>query len=129
MTRTIKVDSNVINGVLFKHDGNFLSPKFKMYKIAETNIFIGNYPQTEKDCQLIYDSGVTAIFNLQTEEEIFQRGVPNLSEIYQKMGVLYLHRQHQVMQNEQDFCETLYNDSVKLNDLITVSGHTVFIHC
>ena len=58
-----------------------------------------------------------------------QENVPNLSEIYQKMGVLYLHRQHQVMQNEQDFCETLYNDSVKLNDLITVSGHTVFIHC
>jgi hypothetical protein len=49
MSRAIKTKNNIINGVLFKHDGNFLYPKFNMQKIGNTNIYIGNYPATEKD--------------------------------------------------------------------------------
>ena len=49
MSRAIKTKNNIINGVLFKHDGNFLNPKFNMQKIGNTNIYIGNYPATEKD--------------------------------------------------------------------------------
>ena len=82
MSRTIRVKNNIINGVLFQHDGNFLYPKFNIHKIGDTNIFIGNYPTSEKDVQLIYDSGITQVINLLTEEQIFARQIPDLSTLY-----------------------------------------------
>jgi hypothetical protein len=64
----------IINGILNKVEGNFLSGFF-ISEIANSNIVIGPYPLYEIDCAKIASTGVTQVLNLQTPEEVRQRGV------------------------------------------------------
>lgn len=123
ITRLVKVQNNIVNGILYQNDGNFLYPKFRMHKIGETNVYISNYPTSEKDIQSIFDSGITKVVNLLTEEEIFNRQIPDLSGVYSRQGLQY------EQSPMEDYGEQLFNDSVQLNDHIAKNGHTVLIHC
>jgi hypothetical protein len=41
----------------------------------ESNIVIGSYPESEDDVQKLKSKGVTAVLNLQTDQEIEKRKI------------------------------------------------------
>jgi len=45
------------------------------HKIGDTNIWLGPYPQTIEDINTLKDSGVTGVFNVQTDGDLRFRGV------------------------------------------------------
>lgn len=67
-----------------KADGNFLGGLY-FDKIGDTKIFMGTYPLREDDIFKMRDKGITGVLNLQTENDIKQRGVPwkHLKSVYQ----------------------------------------------
>jgi hypothetical protein len=64
----------IINGIMNKVEGNFLSGFF-LSEIANSNLVIGPYPLYETDIEKIASTGVTKVLNLQTAIEVKQRGV------------------------------------------------------
>jgi hypothetical protein len=56
------MDANFVGGLTFD-------------KIGETGIFIGPYPQLEKDTQAMLEAGITGVFNVQTQVDIDFRGI------------------------------------------------------
>jgi len=63
-----------VNGFIDKCDGNILSD-FYFEKLANYNIFMGNYPLYDFDVQRLSESGVTAVLDLQLSQDKAQRGV------------------------------------------------------
>jgi len=69
----------IVNGVVEKADGTFLYGFF-FNEIVEQgrqhNVVIGSYPLYEVDVEKMVKNGkVTAVLNLQTDEEMVQRGL------------------------------------------------------
>ena len=54
-------------------------------KIGDTHIYLGQYPQTEADIDLLKKEGIDAIFNVQTLSDFKHRAVdwPKMLEFYQ----------------------------------------------
>jgi hypothetical protein len=50
----------LVNGHIEKVDANFVGG-LTFDKIGDTNIFIGPYPQTEQDVEIMKRSGVTGV--------------------------------------------------------------------
>ena len=123
--------SYIINGFINKGDGNFLSG-FNLSKIDNTKIIIGSYPLTQIDVDRIAFQGATAILNLQTREEIAHRAIDNLA-IESFCSIKGIHTIVNQPVNDNHTEEELNNDIlqavIKLNDLINVQKHTVFLHC
>ena len=55
----------IVNGHVEMSDANFVGG-LTFDKIGNTNIFIGPYPQLEKDTQAMKEAGITGVFNVQT---------------------------------------------------------------
>jgi hypothetical protein len=60
----------VVNGEVTQEDGNYVGAKFFMTKIEETGIYIGSYPNSAKDVDILHTSGIKQILSLLTEDEI-----------------------------------------------------------
>lgn len=62
-------------------------------RIGTYKVFIGPYPQTEDDIELMVDQGVTAVLNLQTVIDMNHREVQwDVKQLYyKKMGVKAIH--------------------------------------
>ena len=57
----------VVNGQINKIDSNF-KVQFKLSKIADTNLFVGNCPINEDDVIKISRSGIRGVLNLKSPQ-------------------------------------------------------------
>jgi hypothetical protein len=62
---------------------------FSIHQIDTSNIFIGPYPVMEEDALLLKDHGITAVLNLQTAQDIADRGYSwsRLTQLYLSKGI------------------------------------------
>lgn len=79
LTTTVRSDlvtSEVapINGSVRRLDVNFVA-NMEFQRILPYNVFIGPYPQTEADIELMVERGVSAVVNLQTSIDMNHRQV------------------------------------------------------
>ena len=86
--KQIQKEAWITNGCIQKCDGNFLK-NFSITQIDNSNVFIGPYPVMEEDTVLLKEQGITAILNLQTAQDIADRGYSwsRLTQLYLSKGI------------------------------------------
>ncbi|RMG45621.1 MAG: hypothetical protein D6723_18220 [Acidobacteria bacterium] len=92
-------------------------------------LLIGSYPQDEEDVKRLRESGVTAVLNLQTDEDFDYLGVdwPALEAAYWKYGI-QLRRVPIIDHDPIDLREKLPQAVRTLSQLLA-ADHTVYVHC
>lgn len=117
-----------VNGVVTRFDMNFVA-EINFDRIADYPIIIGAYPQHEEDIKLLAKNGVTAVLNVQTEDDMKLRRI-NLvcfCEIYARYNIKFVHYPIYDF-NPEDLEKKVRGGSACLRDLIA-EGHTVYVHC
>ena len=73
----------IVNGHIEKADANFVG-NMTFDKIGDTHIYLGQYPQTEADINLLSQEGIDGVFNVQTFYDFKCRAVdwPKMLEWY-----------------------------------------------
>ena len=111
-------------------DGNFLK-NFSVKEIDNSGIFTGPYPVLEEDTMMLKDLGITAILNLQTTQDIQNRGYSwsKMTQIYLSKGIknaIHLPVDDSV---EKEFKIKIFTAAQYLHDMVNKKGHRVYIHC
>src|SRR5271166_3435068 len=94
------------------------------------NLFVGSFPKNPEDIdQLRRESGITAVLNVQTDDDMAYWGVNwyRLAPYYRESGIEV--RRVQVEDfNPEDLRRQLPECVEVLDDLLR-QGHTVYVHC
>lgn len=108
----------IVNGHIEKQDANFVGGLY-FNEIGDENIFIGPYPQIKEDADTLASRGVTAVFNVQTENDFKHRGInwDKMVSYYKAKGITPVHYPIHDF-NAQDLSSKLVKGAAKLNDLI-----------
>ena len=119
----------IVNGRIDKADGNFLGGFF-FNKVKDTNIILGSYPLSQNDLIRMKKAGVTGVMNIQTGNDMTQRGVfwPQLVEKYKEVGIDNVFSYPIPDKDEDEYIEELFNAAQHLNDMISEQGLTVYVH-
>ena len=119
----------IVNGRIDKADGNFLGGFF-FNKVKDTNIILGSYPLSQNDLIRMKKAGVTGVMNIQTGNDMTQRGVfwPQLVEKYKEVGIDNVFSYPIPDKDEDEYIEELFNAAQHLNDMINEQGLTVYVH-
>jgi hypothetical protein len=48
----------IVNGQVTQDDGNFVGDRFSFRNIGETGIYVGSYPNSSKDIDMLHSSGI-----------------------------------------------------------------------
>ena len=94
------------------------------------NLYVGTYPETTQDVQELKDRrGVTAVLNLQTDEDFRVRGIdwPKMEKIYRKLGI-QVARVPMLDFDREDQREHL-SEAVQVLGGWLDSGQVVYLHC
>ncbi len=94
------------------------------------NLYVGTYPETLKDIQELKDRhGVTAVLNLQTDEDLDERGIDWLAmeESYRRLGI----EVHRVPMRDFDPAHQRQRlpEAVKVLENLLASRHITYLHC
>jgi len=109
-------------------DINFIADLI-FHKIGEYPIYIGPYPQNEDDIEKINEHGITAILNLQTDQDMNHRQInweSNLS--FYKRRKIEPFRFPIKDFNRKDLTDKLNEAGNLLNCLIS-KKHIIYVHC
>ncbi len=93
-------------------------------------IFVGTYPQDLRDIdRLKRDFGITAVLNLQTDEDLERLSVdwPRMETGYRQAGI-EIRRIPILDFDEDDLCKHLVDSVDELARLLD-AGHRVYVHC
>lgn len=106
-------DSNkvfIVNGVIEKQDGN-LNGGFFFNKVKDAKIIIGTYPMTLNDVLRIKKAGATAVLNLQTGQDMANRGVDwhVIKKSYAEAGINRTMSFPIDDSNQDDLVDSLFN--------------------
>lgn len=98
----------LVNGHIEKADANFVGG-MTFDKIGDTGIFLGPYPQTEADTEVLSQSGITGILCVQTDIDIKHRSInwPKMEAYYEKRHIKPVHYPIHDF-NETDLTEKLF---------------------
>jgi protein-tyrosine phosphatase len=83
------------------------------------------------DVQSMYESGVTAVLDIQTPTDHRQRGVmmERMLRMYKGRGINLVINYPVSDVKEDDYLEQLFEASQHMHELIGVKGQHVFVHC
>jgi len=93
-------------------------------------LVVGSYPETIDDIEsLKQDFGVTAVLNLQTDDDIDELNLawPALEDHYRRSGVEL--RRVPVRDFDQDDLRRKLPQCVRALGELVDAGHTVYVHC
>lgn len=84
-------DLHPVNSTYFLKDVNFVAGM--QFDECPPDMFIGPYPQTTEDIDALKAAGVTAVLNVQTDEDFKHRNVDwkKLKDYYDKVGIKVNH--------------------------------------
>ena len=94
------------------------------------NLYVGTYPEILEDIRELKDRcGVTAVLNLQTDEDLRERGIdwPAMEESYGKLEI----EVHRVPLRDFDHEHQRQHlpEAVKVLAGLLASGHITYLHC
>mmetsp|Transcript_12506 Transcript_12506/g.13711 ORF Transcript_12506/g.13711 Transcript_12506/m.13711 type:complete len:370 (-) Transcript_12506:187-1296(-) len=116
-----------VNGVVDTYDHNFVAGM--AFDAVPPKMFVGPYPQNIDHIDELKEAGVTAVFNVQTEEDFVHRQVdwPKMKAHYEKLGIKLVHYPIRDF-NPEDLRAKLPRAADLLDGLIS-QDHQVYIHC
>ncbi len=93
------------------------------------NLFIGTFPKSYEDIDRLRREGVTAVLNVQTDEDMADRGVNwrRLELYYRDVGVEL--RRVPVRDLDPDHLRRQLPKCVDVLDELLREGRTVYVHC
>lgn len=118
----------LLNNMITHLDINFVADLI-FHKIGDYPIYIGPYPQNEQDIENISHQGITAVLNLQTDQDMIHRQVnwETNVQIYKKKRIEFVRFPIQDF-NRKDLSQKLVEAANALNGLIS-KLHKVYVHC
>lgn len=111
-----------------KADGNFVS-EFECFNIGE-NLYTGAYPDSDLEIRKLRSIGVTAVLNLQTDEQKTQQNVDilEMGQFHKAQGILLVN--HPLSDaHPEAYLDGLYQGCLILQDLLEEQDHCVYVHC
>jgi len=98
-------------------------------KIGDTGIFLGPFPRSEADVQVIAKAGVTGVLCVQTEDDMewFRVDWPKMQKLYASVGIKPVHFPITDF-DDRDLSENLIAGANELN-CMRQDGLTVYVHC
>lgn len=117
----------VENCVHMLKDVNFVSKM--LFDYVPPDMFIGPYPQTSVDVDALAHAGVTAVFNVQTDEDFKHRGIQwdVLMRRYRHHGIKVV--RHPIRDFDRDSLRAHLHAATHALDQLLASGKKVYIHC
>lgn len=117
----------IYNCAIVQKDVNFVSAM--MFDQVPPNMFIGPYPQTAADIDAMAKGGVTAVFNVQTDEDFKHRGIQ-----WKKLMVRYKHHgikaiRYPIRDFDRDSLRSHLHGATHALDKLLKEGRQVYIHC
>lgn len=93
------------------------------------NLFVGSCPMDAHDMESLHRSGITAVLNLQTDEDMNSRGVDQqgLEQARRQMGI----KEVRVPIRDFDFDHLRARLPEAVQELLSLlqAGHKVYVHC
>lgn len=120
-------DEAAVNSERILRDVNFVSDL--MFDLVPPNMFIGPYPQSLDDIEKMARAGVTAVFNLQTDEDFEHRAIQwsLLLERYKHHDIKVV--RFQIRDFDRDSLREKLNGATHALDVLLKEGRKVYIHC
>lgn len=117
----------VANGVVETDDANVVTG-LSLDWVTDT-VAVGPYPQGRDDAAHLAEAGVTAVLNVQTDDDLRQRGLDlGVLEAMLRSAGLALARVPIVDFDADDLAARLPEATARLEDLLA-RGHRVYVHC
>jgi hypothetical protein len=94
------------------------------------NLYVGTYPQNLRDIQELKNRyGITAVLNLQTDEDLRERGIdwPAMEESYGKLEIEV--RRMPLRDFDREHQRQHLPEAVKVLAELLASGHVTYLHC
>lgn len=121
------VEKPVVNSVRIFKDVNFVSEM--KFDAVPPNMFIGPYPQSVEDIDVMAKGGVTGVFNVQTDEDFKHRAIQwdLLKQRYHERGITVC--RYPIRDFDRDSLkDKLWGATHALDDMLK-KGLKVYIHC
>jgi len=120
-------DRVIVNGLIDTNDVNFVGGL--LFNQITDEIFIGPYPQRTEDIDKMHEAGVTAVFDVQTDEDKIQRQIPwdLLVAHYKKVGVELC--RFQIRDFNPDDLRVQLRFATKAFEALINNGKKVYVHC
>ncbi len=108
-----------------RHEGAMID-----YNQILPNLYVGTYPQKSEDIQELKDCcGVTAVLNLQTDEDLSERSIDwrAMQAIYRKLGIEV--RRVPLRDFDYDHQRQHLPEAVRVLAELLASRHVTYLHC
>jgi len=94
-----------------------------------TNLFVGSFPKGEADVAQLKAAGITAVLNLQTQEDFDFHDVdwPHLQAVYFAHGLQV--RRVPIQDFDEGSLRENLPQAVRVLAALLGAGHTVYVHC
>ncbi|CAN8067535.1 unnamed protein product [Agarophyton chilense] len=117
----------LVNGERVLRDVNFVADL--LFDEVPPNMFIGPYPQSAEDIEKMARAGVTAVFNVQTDEDFEHRAIqwPLLLEQYAQHDIKVV--RHQIRDFDRDSLRARLKSATRALERLINDGKKVYIHC
>ena len=97
--------------------------------ILEDKLIVGSCPTGETDIAQLWSKGVTAVLNLQTDEDLQQREIdwPMMESHYRRRGMEV--RRFPILDFSPSDMRSKLRPAVRLLAQLIRAGHVVYLHC
>src|SRR5262249_36166274 len=111
--------------IIYAPEGTSMQPSL----ILKNKLYVGSCPMTEGDVIQLKDTGITAVLNLQTDEDIRTREIdwPAMEDAYRRHGIV-IHRFPIEDFSPSDMRQKL-RTGVRILDNLIRAGLVVYLHC
>jgi predicted protein tyrosine phosphatase len=116
-----------VNGRLECFDANFVA-SLEFDEICP-DIYIGPYPQTPEHVEMMHEAGITAVLNLQTDEDFAHHSIPwsTLMETYTALEMQVI--RCPIPDFNAEALMQLLPDAVRALDAALKAKRVVYVHC
>jgi len=99
------------------------------FKITDYQLFLGPYPQTESDIEVLARAGITAVVNVQSRRDMTSRKLnwPNQQAIYSRLEMEAVHVP-MAASDQAGMVAKLPHAGEILDDMYG-NGKTIYVHC
>ncbi|KAF6005396.1 hypothetical protein F1559_004884 [Cyanidiococcus yangmingshanensis] len=118
---------HAVNGLLECRDANFVASLD--FDEIPPDLYIGPYPQTPEHVEAMHQAGITAVLNLQTDEDFAHRNIswPALEAKYKELSMQII--RYPIPDFNAEALERLLPGAVRALDTAVKTGQVVYVHC
>ena len=93
------------------------------------NLYVGNCPVASDDIELLKESGINAVLNLQSDEDLISHAIdwPALRACYSSLDIAI--RRVPIIDFDDDSLRDQLPEAVRVLTELLKRNHTTFVHC